>query len=341
MTLRIGIIGAGKIVEDAHLPVLLNLPGVRVAWITDANPARLDLLSRMYRVPALQVDDAVNAIGDLDVCLIAIPIGVRGPYLDACAAANVAVYVEKPFARSRQEHEKLASLFPEHALAIGFQRRFYRTAALMKRVVSECVFGDLDSIELAWGGYSLKSGGAGRHITDSKLSGGGILIESGIHALDHVLHTAAAEAVRVERVQAISFEGMDYDSVVQSTLTGPCGTVPVKSHVTRLTNLNQGFTFRFENAVVSHGLGPAGPVRVSPRGPAESSDALHLDVGEPDRDSAETVNQAFFLCWSEFLEGVRSKSATTVSASASKLTTGWIEDIYKNMADTQPGDRPI
>ena len=41
---RIAIIGAGKIVEDNHLPVLCAMNDVEVAWCCDLNASRRDLM---------------------------------------------------------------------------------------------------------------------------------------------------------------------------------------------------------------------------------------------------------------------------------------------------------
>src|ERR1700730_14990387 len=100
MSLRIGIIGAGQIVEDAHLPVLKAIEGTTITWIADIDKARADLLSRMYHVREIEASDISRAIADIDVCLIAIPLGVRRDYIERCAESGVALYAEKPFART-------------------------------------------------------------------------------------------------------------------------------------------------------------------------------------------------------------------------------------------------
>ena len=37
-SLSLGIVGAGLIVNNAHLPALRNLPGIRIVWIADRQP---------------------------------------------------------------------------------------------------------------------------------------------------------------------------------------------------------------------------------------------------------------------------------------------------------------
>src|SRR3989338_5938578 len=78
---KLGIIGAGKIVEDGHLPVLANLSEIKVNWVSDSNDERSKLLSKMYAVPYKPLDLAMKSLGDLDLCLIAVPLGARKSYI--------------------------------------------------------------------------------------------------------------------------------------------------------------------------------------------------------------------------------------------------------------------
>ena len=122
---RLGIIGAGKVVEDGHLPVLKNLSGLKTKWICDGNIDCAKLLSKRYSVPHKPLDLTVKSLKEIDLCFIAIPVGARKPYLEACAQAGISIYVEKPFARTSEEHEYFRSLYPDHKVAVGLQRRFF------------------------------------------------------------------------------------------------------------------------------------------------------------------------------------------------------------------------
>lgn len=327
---RIGIIGAGQIVEDCHLPVLANLGAVEVKWVTDRRVDRLRLLSKMYRVPHIAIHEIAKQICLVDICLLAIPVGARKEYIEMCAEAGVAVYAEKPFARSRAEHVAYASLFPDHRLAAGFQRRCYWGVGTLKRIIEEKVFGDLESIEHSLGQYSLKSGGSDRFIVDAELAGGGVLIEAGIHGLDQILFATQADSVKVEAVEAIVYDRLDYDLVVDSTIACGESEIPVRGEFSRLRNLRQGSMFHFETATVSLGVSPHAPLRVQK--PAQD-EVIGYEIRAAGEGvfKATTVNQAIFCLWSEFLRGLGVGQANAASASSSYLTTAWLEAIGRKM----------
>jgi len=330
MSLRVGIIGAGQIVEDAHLPVLKAIEGATVTWIADIDKARSDLLSRMYHVRSIDASDISRAIADIDVCLIAIPLGARRDYIERCAETGVALYAEKPFARTVEEHGRYCRLFPEYKLAAGFQRRLYHTTHIIREIIAGQYFSKLNRVAYSIGQYSVKSGGATKFVTDPVLSGGGFVIESAIHGLDQILLATGADDITVESAGAVVFNNIDYQVTTLAALTASDHKVSVECEMTRLRNLRQEFDYHFDNATVSFGLAPASPLAVT--GVDRSAQVtLKLEIGSAGapRDSAFSVNQAFYLFWSMFLQGIASKETNITSASKSLLTTQWVEGIYR------------
>lgn len=324
-TTRVGVVGAGQIVENAHLPVLLNLPGVEVAWVTDANPRRAAVLSRMYGVPQTSLEEFSSHLEEVDICLLATPVGARAPYLDLCAERGKAVLAEKPFATSESGHVAYCSRFPPYALGVSFQRRFYASIRAIRSIVERRFFGDLQSITFAIGGFDLKSGGAGRYLGNRRLAGGGVVMDLGVHVLDQVLLAARATDVEVDSVRSILLDGMDFDAIVGTTLHCDHGTVRVSGEMTRLRPIPNGFAFAFERATVRLGVGPETPLRVvSTDGEAE----LGLGIVQ---EGAMTVGRAFFDMWSCFVRGLNSREVSLASATTSVLTARWVDRIYERM----------
>lgn len=329
---KIGIVGAGQIVEDVHLPLLKSRKDVEVSWVADIDMERVKLLTRMYRIPGIATHEIERALPEVDICLIAIPLGARQEYLEASARAGKAVYVEKPFARTRAEHQYFCSLFPDYAIAVGFQRRFYKSTVLLKQIVERETFGPLDRITLNLGQYSLKSGGSHRYITNPLLSGGGTIMDLGIHALDQILFVTSPEQVSVREARAIVFNRTDYDTTILSELQRNGHRVAVECQMTRLRNLNQGFRFFFEKAVVTAGLDVGSQLCVESNCEATTA-GWKQDLPGEDVICAETINQSFQLMWSFFLKGLEEAIPNLASASTSYLTTGWVEDIYRNIVN--------
>ena len=329
--LRVAIIGAGKIVEDEHLPVLKTIPGVNVEWITDQRAERRDLLSEMYGIPAVTPEAALQQIQDVDVCLIAIPFGARRDYLERCIECDKAIYVEKPFARSEAEHLRLVARLPAHKIAVGFQRREYHSAQTLHRIIISGMLGELQSIQLTEANFTLSCGGAQSFRTSAINAGGGITIESSIHSLDLIQHLTSAIDVKMHQVKAIVRDGIDYQVECESCLRVPGNRdIHVAVFISRLKSLPDVFQFHFENATVAFPAKPQFPLLVRSRSEESGWHTLVPDEFAP--NAAHNINTAFGLFWERFLKGLHESSANLTSASTSVLTSRWVEQIYRSIS---------
>ena len=332
MSVSVGIVGAGKIVEDSHLPTLLNLPQVRIAWISDVAEHRATLLSSMYgvrQIPPAAVGDELHGT---DVCLLAVPVGARRVYMERCAAVGAAVYAEKPFAINSTEHAYYLSLFPPSRLAIGFQRRFYETTQAVRALLDAALLGPLESIEFTFGAYNLKTGGAGSYVADPAMSGGGMIIESAIHALDQIVYSTQARDVRVTSAQSVVFDRADFDTVTEATLLLAERSVPVRCEITRLRNLPSHITYKFRDAAVRQPLDAESDLVLRDndhRATAAFSLIAKQGVGAT---RARSASQAMLLIWDEFLRGLQTHEVNASSAVTSVVTTSWVDQIYAKVA---------
>src|SRR4051794_18641367 len=75
--LSIGIVGAGQIASDSHLPALLAMTDARVAWVSDRDAHRACLVAKTFRVPYAEYQNSFTDLPDCDVVLLAVPYGVR------------------------------------------------------------------------------------------------------------------------------------------------------------------------------------------------------------------------------------------------------------------------
>src|SRR5438876_117347 len=74
--IRIGIFGAGSVVKELHLPVLSNMPEVEVSWLCDKVESHARNLSKAL-APSSQVFTRIEDCPDVDIVLVAIPVGFR------------------------------------------------------------------------------------------------------------------------------------------------------------------------------------------------------------------------------------------------------------------------
>jgi predicted dehydrogenase len=320
----IGIVGAGSVTRLFHLPVLLNMPNARVAWICDANADAARTLARSFSVPYTALPASPADLPSCDIALLAIPVGVRKTYYQALAAKGTAVFAEKPFAVTSSDHREFTHLFPEHALACGYMRRFYASTSLLKVIVAEQWFGPLQAIAVAEGARTSATGVDRSHYDQFEAAGGGVLITQGTHALDAVLYITAADSFSVEHSE-IALDGrIDRKVKALIQLDGPnLSSCKLDFCVSWLDRQQNEMLFRFQNASLSMTVGPDATVSIRDHGSTRAT--LNMECR-----AARTYAQAFFLEWDDFIRNFREQKPSTISALTALPTTELVESLYQH-----------
>jgi predicted dehydrogenase len=282
----------------------------------------------MYKLRVISESELDEELKKIDICLLTIPFGVRDQYIRRCADLGKAVYVEKPFAQTAEQHKEYCSLFPQHALAVGFNRRFFKLMYDIKCIIDFGYFGKLRSIRFNQGYFQIK-GGSG-YISNAKLAGGGIMMESAVHLMDMVLHFTNATGVKVKQVKTICRDGIDFDTWAQSELLLGDESIPVESHVTCLRNTDNGIWLEFENASLHIQPAPDGQLMVYKDGQQNSFLIDKLRRTEA-KDVSYTVLGSFILFWKHFIASVRTTIPNKTNASSSLLTSEWTGEIYRHI----------
>jgi predicted dehydrogenase len=182
-TVNIGIVGAGGIAQAAHIPGYLKLEGVKLAAVYDINAQRAKQVSEKYGMkncPTLEdmlADDTLDAVS---ICTW--NNGHANAAILACKAGKH-VLCEKPMAMTVAEAEemKAASDANGKTFLMGMSSRFRPEAAILKEMADEGVFGD---IYYARATMLRRRGTPLGWFTDVEKSGGGPVIDIGVHILD-------------------------------------------------------------------------------------------------------------------------------------------------------------
>jgi predicted dehydrogenase len=332
-SLSIGIVGAGAITRKSHLPVLMNTPDVKIAWIYDQRPETADVLANAYGVRSVHSTD-LEQLPACDVSLVAIPVEARGEYLRIFAARGAAVLCEKPFSMGASEHSSWVAKFAPCMLGAGYMRRFFRSALLMRRIVREGMFGPLHGIDVSEGNRSKGSGADSSFLDDPVLGASrGVLADLGSHSIDLALFVCGADAFEAHSSTRIMDGTVDRKVTAKIQLYGtaqePGRPTELNYCVSWLDRQDNMIKLRFPHTTVWSGLGPAAEVYVGD--PEHPRDAVSLSS---EAIGATTYNQAFFLEWKHFLEGIRAGQESLISARSALLTTSLVEALLS--ADLRP-----
>jgi virulence factor len=122
--MKIGIIGLGDIAQKAYLPVITQLPNVKLVFCT-RNADTLNTLALQYRITET-CQDYQQLIGmGVDAVMIHAATSVHPQIASFFLEQGIPTFVDKPLADSTAEVEKLYEL-AEHVkqpLYVGFNRR--------------------------------------------------------------------------------------------------------------------------------------------------------------------------------------------------------------------------
>jgi predicted dehydrogenase len=105
---RIGVIGAGRIAQAAHLPAIEKASDVRLVAVSDPSPTLSSGVAARYGVAAF-TDTARLLEQDLDAVVVATPDRLHLPLGLQAIAAGKHVLMEKPLASTVAEAEELAA----------------------------------------------------------------------------------------------------------------------------------------------------------------------------------------------------------------------------------------
>ena len=181
---KIAIIGVGNI-SEFHIASYLKNPNVELYAFCDINEERLQAKGAKYGVTRLFTDE--QAMFDAHPEIDAVSVCTWNNSHASCSitALNAGKHVlcEKPMAMNEAEAAQMieASKRNGKKLMIGFVRRFGNDAAVVKDFIEGGSVGD---IYYAKATYLRRNGNPGGWFGDKKRSGGGPLIDLGVHVMD-------------------------------------------------------------------------------------------------------------------------------------------------------------
>lgn len=185
--LRVGVIGLGM--GRMHIAGYREHPAAEVAAIADPDAARRERVGREFDISGRYASaQDMLAKERLDIVSVATPNKFHKPMTLAALAAGCHVLCEKPMALNAAEARLMlaAAKRAHRRLMINFSFRFTEQSAALKRQVESGVLGDIYFARTVW---HRRRGipGFGGWFTTRALSGGGPLIDLGVHRLDLAL----------------------------------------------------------------------------------------------------------------------------------------------------------
>jgi len=185
-TLRIGVVGAGNIFTSVHKPAWTKHPEAEIVAVCDINEERAKAVAESIGIDAFYTDyRELLKRDDIDAIDICTPNLYHSEVAIAALQAGKHVFCEKPDAVSPTEAQKMADAAAASGKLLMVMRnnRFNPTSQFLKRFVDE---GNMGEIYTGRCGWVRRRGipGKGGWFTTKELSGGGPLIDLGVHFID-------------------------------------------------------------------------------------------------------------------------------------------------------------
>jgi len=180
---RIGVVGAGAVAIKYHMPALRGVPEVVPTMVVDTDADKAQRFAERYCFPRWSTSLS-DLIGNVDLAVIALPNWLHEDTACQLLAAGIHVLCEKPMARTVPECQKMIDVAEQNGslLCIGHNRRFRPHFEFAKRLIASGQIGEIIQIRAEEG--SDADWPRSQFYFDPTQSGGGALIDVGIHSID-------------------------------------------------------------------------------------------------------------------------------------------------------------
>ena len=193
-----GVIGCGGIADRRTLPGMMLANNAELIAVMDANKEAAENVKEKYNAK-YAFDDMYKLleIEEIEAVYIASPVFCHKEQVVAACKAGKHIFIEKPIGLDVEETEEIIKMCEDAKikLGVGFMMRFAEYHKKMKEMLAENKIGKLVSVKAEFTCWYPTMENAWRQ--DIKLSGGGAMMDLGIHCIDLIRYITGAEFTEV------------------------------------------------------------------------------------------------------------------------------------------------
>lgn len=181
--LKVAVIGAGSI-SDLHLQAYAKNPEVEIYAICDLNQARAEEMAQKYGASRVFTDyKEILKLPEIHSVSVCTWNNSHAAISIAALDAGKHVLCEKPLCQTVEEALEVEKAVHRSGklLQVGFVRRYSDNSQILKKFIAE---GELGDIYYAKASCLRRLGNPGGWFADIERSGGGPVIDIGVHIID-------------------------------------------------------------------------------------------------------------------------------------------------------------
>jgi predicted dehydrogenase len=322
MTPGVAIVGCGLIGRKRAAA----LAGARLIACADAVHDRaVELARTACGAVAVPTADAVRH-PDADIVIVATTNDALTPLAVAAVNAGKHVLIEKPGARDVAELDTLidAAARATRRIRVGFNHRYHPALLEARRIIDSGALGPLMFVRGRYG-HGGRVGYEREWRSDPRLSGGGELIDQGVHLID-LAGWFLGEFTRVDGIAATYFWKMPVDDNAFMTLRTEDGrTAFLHVSCTEWKNLFSLEIYGRDGKIAIDGLGGSyGVERLAHY-------RMLPEMGPPDTFIREYpgADRSWHIEFAEFLEDIRLDRAPSADLAAARRALAVVQQIYE------------
>ena len=183
--LKVGVVGCGLIAKLSHIPAIRRVPEVDLTFVVDSKLEWAKETARRFLISNFS-DNYADLFGNVDLVIVATPNSLHSEISCALLENGIHVLCEKPMEVSFDKCKKMidSQQKSKKILMIGHNRRFASNAKLLNEFINEGYFGEIKELKLVLGHKHTSWPSQSKFGFNKILSGGGVLIDQGIHLID-------------------------------------------------------------------------------------------------------------------------------------------------------------
>jgi len=217
----LAIVGCGRIASQAHFPALAPMENVRIKYACDLIVEKAEKMKAEYPKVENVITDYHVALEDPEVDAVYVLTPNYAHYtvtMDALRAGKH-VFCEKPITVNYALSKEMADEANKQGklLTIGVCNRYHRSVEMLEQMNREGKFGNIYHVYCSFRSFRSIPGLGGAFTTKAQ-SGGGVLIDWGVHFLDLILYilggaklenlTCDAYSEMAKDMKSYKYEGM-------------------------------------------------------------------------------------------------------------------------------------
>lgn len=317
MTERFAVIGCGTAAQHIHMPAL-KAAGVEIVAFASRTPASAEAAcARWGSGTAVPTWAEAIARDDVDAVVIAAPNAEHRAIAVAAAGAGKHVLVDKPMACTTADVDEMIAAADEHGVVlVPFQNtRFAPPFVAAHAAVRAGAIGEVTGVRAAFGHGGPQAWAPNANwFFERSASGGGCLIDLGVHVIDLVRHVSGEDIVRVSAMLHGVAGDVETDAqLLVGLANGAIGSV----HASWSSRSGADHQLTV--------VGTQGTVHLDSRTP------LTLFTLEGERERVE-LPSATSSPLDEFLAAVRGERSPSVTAGDGRAAVAVVEAAYRSAA---------